>query len=108
MCKSLSKVELAKMLGLEFSYGYGTVSKYDIETLIELDYMTIEWSFNAGIDVRIEQEDFCKNKLDIQLSDLEKDEDIKVCIKQCEDLLLERAADEYLGKIKSLVETIKV
>ncbi|AUR94341.1 hypothetical protein NVP1193O_210 [Vibrio phage 1.193.O._10N.286.52.C6] len=106
---SLCKVELAKMLGLEAHCGHGDVSKWEIVDLIINDYMTIGAQFNSGTFlVSITQGDLGKDKLDIKLSDLEAEEDIKVCIKQCEDLLWERAADQYLEKIKNLVETIKV
>ena len=110
MCKgSLCKVELAKMLGLEINYGYGDISKWEIVDLIINDYMLIDAQFNSGtLLVSITQGDLGKDNLDIKLSDLEAEEDIKVCIKQCEDLLWERAADQYLEKIKNLVETIKV
>ncbi|CAM0047611.1 hypothetical protein VPHK460_0104 [Vibrio phage K460] len=104
----MNKVELAKMLGLETTGYPQTISKYSIYDLISSSWCVISETFTSGIEIEIEQEDLSKNKLDIKLSDLEKDEDIKVCIKQIEDLLWERATDQYLEKIKNLVETIKV
>lgn len=102
-----SKVELAKMLGLELA-NWDNVCKWEIQELLEHDWQTIEWQFNAGIIVMIEQEDLSEKNLNIKHEDLVREGDIKVCVKQVEDLIWERAADEYLGKIKSLVETIKV
>lgn len=103
----MNKVELAKILGLETLHDY-RVDSCHVKNLLAHDYMEIDWSFNADIYVSITQEDLYEDNLNIRHDDLVKDEDIKVCIKQCEDLLWERATDEYLGKIKSLVETIKV
>lgn len=103
----MNKVELAKMLGLAECQRVA-VDKWDISALINNNYMTIDREFSSGITTIIDEEDLKPHRLDIKLSDLEKEEDIKVCIKQCEDLLWERAADQYLAKIKNLVETIKV
>lgn len=104
---SLYKVELAKMLGLELA-SWNSVCKCEIQELLEHDWQTIEWKFNADIIVMVEQEDLSEKNLNIKHEDLVREEDIKVCVKQVEDLIWERAADEYLGKIKSLVETIRV
>ena len=103
----MDKVELAKMLGLAECQRVD-VDRWDIRDLINNDYLTIDREFCSDITAIIDEEDFKPHRLDIKLSDLEKEEDIKVCIKQCEDLLWERAADQYLEKIKNLVETIKV
>lgn len=105
----MNRVELAKMLGLGQYHTECIVEKWHISEILKQEWYTSHvYEFNADITVSLEQEDLSKDKLDIQLSDLEKDEDIKVCIKQCEDLLWERAAEKYLGKIKKLVETINV
>ncbi len=102
----MNKVELAKMLGLVTTESH--VGKWEIKDLLETDWMVLDWVFNAGVSVEITKGDLGKDKLDINLEDLEEDGDIEVCIKQCEDLIWERAADKYLGKIKGLVETINV
>ena len=95
----MNKVELAKMLGLEYYYGY-SVDKYTLADCIFYDCEIIHWEFcNSKIVVSVCQEDFTKDKLDIKLSDLEREEDIKTCIKQVEDLLWERAADRYLEMV---------
>lgn len=95
----MNKVKLAKMIGL-YETGYDqTISKQDILNLLENELMVISETFCGNIEVEIEQEDFSQDKLDIKLSDLENDADIKVCIKQVEDLLWERAADEYLEMV---------
>ena len=106
---NMNKVELAKMLGLSHPYGGEVVEKWHIEEVLKQDwYLTHTSKFNAHITVEITQEDFYEENLDIRSVDLKKEEDIKVCIKQCEDLLWKRAADQYLEKIRNLVETIKV
>lgn len=104
---SLCKVELAKMLGLELA-SWGKVCDWEIQDLLDNRWQTIEQEFNAGIKIEGEREDLSENNLNIKHEDLVREEDIKVCVKQVEDLIWERAADEYLGKIKSSVETIKV
>lgn len=97
------KVDLAKMLGLEHC-GYGeniSVSKWEIEDVLEQEWETIDQGFSNGkIQVSITHEDFAPDKLDIKSEDLIDDGDIKVCIKQVVDLIWERAADEYLLRIK--------
>jgi len=106
---TLCKVELAKMLGLGQYYSECVVVEWHISEILKQEWYTSHvYEFNADITVTLELEDLSKDNLDIKLSDLDKDEDSKVCIKQCEDLLWERAADQYLEKIKNLVETIKV
>lgn len=104
----MNKVELAKILGLDVTGYNQTISKYDIKNLLEHEWCIISETFTSGIEIEVEQEDLSENNLNITPEDLIEDGDIKVCIKQVEDLIWERAADEYLGKIKSLVETIKV
>ncbi len=103
----MNKIELAKMLGLGELENYN-ISLWEIKNLLETDWMVIDGWFTAGISVEITKEDLGKNKLDISFKDLEEDGDIKACIKQCEDLMWERAAEQYLSKIKGLVETINV
>lgn len=104
-----NKVELAKMLGLEMvGYSSEDVRPWEIKELLDFEYQTIEREFTADITVKIWQEDLDEDKLNIKAEDLVEDGDIEVCVKQVEDLIWEHAADEYLGKIKSLVETIKV
>mgnify|MGYP000678163540 CR=1 FL=1 len=106
---SLCKVELAKMLGLELT-GYCTesVRPWEIKELLDFEYQTIERTFNTRITVEVDQGDLSEKNLNIKHEDLVREGDIKVCVKQVEDLIWERAADEYLGKVKALVETIKV
>ncbi len=104
----MSKIELAKMLGLEEGDWNSSISIWEIKNLLETDWMVMYWVFTADISVEITKEDLGKNKLNINLKDLEEDGDIKACIKQCEDLMWERAAEQYLSKIKGLVETINV
>lgn len=101
----MNKVELAKMIGLVWDeYESTNITKWDIEACLEKDWNYIEWFFcDEKINVYVNHHDFAKDKLDIKLSDLEKDEDIKVCIKQVEDLLWERAAEEYLAIVHSVV-----
>lgn len=103
----MTKIELAKMLGLKSNYTI-EVYKWQIEDLLNTSYATISEDFNAGIEVVIEKGDLGKDCLDITAEDLIKDEDIKVCIKQCEDLLWERAAYMYLSKIQDIVESINI
>ena len=95
----MNKVELAKMIGLTLD-SYMSVQKYDIVDCIEYDWGSIVWSFcDEKVVVLVNSSDFTKDNLDIQLLDLVEDEDIQACIKQVEDLLWERAADEYLKLI---------
>jgi hypothetical protein len=103
------KIELAKMMGLTSFCGDQLLDLWHIEKVLKQDwYLTHEVEFNAGIIVTITHEDFHKDKLDIKLEDLDDELDAKCCIKQVEGLIWERAADEYLNKIKTLVENIKV
>jgi hypothetical protein len=99
----MDKVELAKMLGLEHC-GYGeniSVSKWEIEDVLEQEWETIDQGFSNGkIQISIEHEDFAANKLNIKHEDLIDECDVKVCIKQVSDLIWERAADEYLLRVK--------
>lgn len=95
----MNKVELAKMIGLEYYCGY-SVDKYHLMDLLENDWDSIDWEFcNGKIIVSVSREDFAKDKLNIKESDLIEDGDIKTCIKQVEDLLWERAADKYLEMV---------
>lgn len=90
----MNKVELAKMIGLTLD-SYMRVKKHDIVDCIECDWQDVQWSFcGEKIIVRVDNNDFSEDKLDIQLLDLVHDGDD--CIKQVEDLLWERAANEYL------------
>lgn len=92
----MNKIELAKMIGL-ITTGYTQqITKYDIENLLENEWMTISETFSGNIEIEIEQEDLAADCLDIKLIDLEREEDAKVCIRQVENLLWERAADKYL------------
>ncbi|AGN51559.1 hypothetical protein VPLG_00120 [Vibrio phage eugene 12A10] len=96
----MNKVELAKMLGLEMvGYGSREVDHWEVAELTKFEYQIIEREFNSGITVAITQED-----LDI----IEIFEYIDGKSSQLTHLLWERAADQYLEKIKNLVETIKV
>lgn len=99
----MNKVELAKMLGLEHC-GYGkdiSVSKWEIEDVLQQEWETIDQGFSNGkIQISIAHEDFAPDELNIKLTDLVDEGDIKVCIKQVVDLIWERAADEYLLRVK--------
>ena len=93
----MNKVELAKIIGLTCS-GYDKVDRGDIENLLEQDWDIIEKSFCYGeIIVCVEQEDLVE--LEVSKEYMIEACDIKVCIKQVEDLLWERAADEYLKRV---------
>lgn len=95
----MSKVELAKMIGLEYYYGH-SVDKYTLLDCIDYSWEKIDWEFcNGKIIVSVDKSDFTKDKLDIKEEDLVEEGDIKVCIKQVEDLLWERAADKYLEMV---------
>ena len=99
----MNKVELAKMLGLEHC-GYGadiSVNRWEIEEVLQQEWETIDQGFSRGkIKISIVHEDFAPDALNITLKDLVKQGDIDYCIKQVEDLIWERAADEYIGRIK--------
>ena len=103
----MDKIELAKMLGLELNFNR-SIDKWSLAELMQHQWNSLDYTFNADIVVTLEQEDLAKECLDINEEDLVRPEDLKVCISQCENLLWERAADKYLGKIKALVETIRV
>ena len=93
----MNKVELAKLIGFTCD-GCDKVDRWDIENLLEQDWDIIEKYFCYGkIIVCAEQEDLVE--LEISKEDMIEDGDIKVCIKQVEDLLWERAADEYLKRV---------
>lgn len=94
----MNKVELAKMIGLK-EITNSNVDKWQITDLLESDWMFIDKEFNSFIVVFVKQEDLAKDKLDIKLEDLEREEDLKVCCKQIEELLWKRAADIYLEKV---------
>lgn len=95
----VNKVELAKMIGL-YTTGYPQlIDKSDIRHLLDDQRMIISETFCGGIEVEVYQDDFGKDKLDIKLSDLEKDAPAKFCVKQVQDLLWERAADKYLSMV---------
>lgn len=95
----MNKVELAKIIGLEHYCGH-SVDKYSLIDLLENDWERLDWEFCHGkVIVSVDQEDFTKDKLDINESDLIEDGDIKTCIKQVKDLLWERAADKYLEMV---------
>ena len=92
----MNKVELAKMLGLRMDYT--NEYKWRINTLLCEGWNVIEESFcNEKFTVTIEQDDLVE--LDISEEDMISDGDIKVCTKQVEDLIWERAADIYLKRI---------
>lgn len=96
----MSKVELAKLLGLETTGYTQNISQEYIENLLEHECMIISETFIGGIEVEIKQEDFTSDKLNIKPEDLVEQGDIDYCIKQVVDLIWERAADEYLLRIK--------
>ena len=102
----MNKIELAKMLGLTCR-ACNKVDRWDIENLLEQDWDIIEMSFCYGkIIVCAEQEDLVE--LEISKEDMIEDCDIKVCIKQVEDLLWERAADEYLKRVHNAAMLVGV
>ena len=95
----MNKVELAKMIGLEYYCGY-YVDKYSLKSLLENNWAYLDWEFCDGkVIVSVDQDDFTKAILDIKEEDLVEEGDIKTCIKQVEDLLWERAADKYLEMV---------
>ena len=99
----MNKVELAKMLGLasdEELYLGCMLNSWEVRSVVgECGF--IRKSFMKGkIEIDIDEEDYSPEGLDIKSDDLVEDGDIKVCIKQVEDLIWERAADEYLLRIK--------
>ena len=95
----MSKVELAKMIGLAADYNT-RVFDWQIRDCLESSWFDIKGFFcNENIIVSISQDDFTKDKLDIKEEDLIEEGDIKICIKQVEDLLWERAADKYLEMV---------
>ena len=96
----MNKVELAKMIGLKLDKDNTPVDLSHLIQCIKMHYVKVEWNFcGRKVYARVDKQDFTKDKLDIKLSDLEREEDIKVCIKQVEDLLWERAADKYLKMV---------
>lgn len=96
----MTKVELAKMIGLTCDSKYLKVNKREIEDLLQHEWGSVEQAFcNGKIRVCVQQKDLAKDKLDIRPEDLIKDEDAKVCCTQIETLLWERAAEDYLQKI---------
>lgn len=95
----MTKVELAKMLGLTPDYTL-SVDKWQIKDLLEDQwYHAIECEFNAGVKVEVLKEDVENRHLDF---------DNTLFLNYVEELLWERAADKYLEKIKDIVNTIKV
>lgn len=96
----MDKVELAKLIGL-YKTGYAKViSKYDILNLVEDKWITISETFCGGIEVEVEQDDLLNGVLSVWVNYLKNDESVEMsCIKQVEDLLWERAADEYLKRV---------
>jgi len=100
----MDRVDLAKMLGLECD-SRGKIDRWDIDNLLERDWDIIEMSFCYGkIIVCADQEDLVE--LEISKEDMISDGDLKVCIKQVEDLLWERAADDYLKRIHNAAMVI--
>ncbi len=92
----MNKVELAKMLGLTIDYGQEY--HWQIKELLDNDWAIIEETFcDKKFTITVEQEDLVE--LEISEDDMISDGDIKVCVKQVEDLLWERAADIYLKRI---------
>jgi len=104
----MNKVELAKMIGLEKTEsGCPDITKGVITGILEDEFLAVDWSFcNYIIEVYVDAYDLLPKRLDIKLSDLEEDGDIKVCIKQVEDLLWERAAEKYLAMVHNVVMKI--
>lgn len=100
------KVELAKMIGLQTAGYPRVISKWTILNLIEDEYCIISEIFCGGIEVVVAQGDLAKDKLDITKGDLVDEGDIRVCCKQVEDLLWQRAADEYLARVHNTAMVI--
>ncbi len=98
----MNKVELAKMIGLtsdEELYLGCMLTAWEVRSVID-GCGFIRKSFMKGkIEIDIEEEDYSPEDLDIKLDDLVEEVDIKVCIKQVEGLIWERAADEYLKRV---------
>lgn len=116
----MSKIELAKMLGLELDDDCEQVEDYlpslheDTQELIKMtDYCYLRYSFNNGAVVVVVEEDWVKTvpdnitKYNVSVSDWEQYYKTSF-INNYNEMVWERAADEYLGKIKALVETIRV
>ena len=101
----MNKSQVAHILGLEID-DCDILSKSLLSEVLENEFFSIRYIFNAGIETYATRQDF--NKLDITKGDLLSEEDLNRCITQIDNLLWERAADEYLGRINSLVEAIKV
>lgn len=95
----MTKVELAKMIGLQTTGYPRAVDKWCILSLIEDEFCVISETFCGDIEVVVEQGDLVKGKLYITKDDLVDEWDIMCCCKQVEDLLWQRAADEYLARI---------
>lgn len=98
----MSKVELAKMLGLDYDRrvpNQKLLPPYELFKLVR-ERIHIKKSFlGEEINVEVTLDDLVKDKLDINPEDLVEQCDIAVCIKQVEDLIWERAADIYLKRI---------
>lgn len=114
------KVELAKMLGLTLDEDWEQVEDYlpslhdDTQELIEMTkYCYLRYSFNNGLVIVVVEEGWVKTipdnitKYNVSVSDWEQYYKTSF-VNNYIEMVWERAADEYLGKIKSLVETIRV
>ena len=96
----MNKVELAKIIGLHKTGYDQVISKHDIFNLVENEWMTISETFCGDIEVEVEQEDLLNGGLSVWVNYLKNGESVEMsCIKQVEDLLWERAADEYLKRV---------
>lgn len=98
----MNKVELAKMIGLEISQGQDSVVKpYEINQLLETQYLTIEREFLDGkIKVVIDAEDF----YEITKGILDQNEAYKCGY--VTGIIWERAADEYLARVHNAAMVI--
>lgn len=102
----MTKLELAKRIGLHTTGYPRSISKWAILNLIEDEYCVISEIFCGGIEVVVEQEDLVEGKLNITKDDLVDERDIKSCCKQVVDLLWQRAADEYLARVHNAAMVI--
>ena len=97
----MSKVELAKMLGLSYvrkNQYQKIVLQHEVFKLVGTRAPIEKVFLGGAITIKITVEDLVPDKLDIKPEDLVEQADI--CIIQVEDLIWERAADVYLNRVK--------
>lgn len=98
----MNKVELAKMLNLDYDRSVPNqklLPPYELFKLVGAKVPIKKSFLSAEIKVEVTLDDLTKDKLDINPKDLVEQCDIAVCVKQVEDLIWERAADIYLKRV---------